>query len=115
MNNIWTIQANGRAVIAFCNAHDRPYEVDEDIDEAEAYVEDAGLQEDLTVLCDLDGKSLWDGESSLAVRRANAEEASRWKRAYDAALANNHIEYGDGFRTYLIAVIDPTEADGNEA
>lgn len=112
MNNIWTIEAHGRAVISFCNAHDTPNEVDEDLEEAEAYIEDGALQEDLTVLRDLDGKPLWDGESNLSVRRASAEEASRWKRAYDAAPENNGVEHGNGFRSYLIAVIDPADHQG---
>ena len=107
MNNIWTIDSHGRALLAFCNAHDRPYEVDEDFVEAEAYIEDGALQEALTILRDLDGKPLWDGESRLSVRRANSEEAARWKRAYDAALENSDIEYGNGFMTYLIALIEP--------
>lgn len=107
MNNIWTIEAQGRALISFCNAHDRPFEVDEDFEEAQAYIEESALQKDLTTLRDLYGKPLWDGESSLEVRRANPEEAGHWKRAYDAALQNSDIEIGNGFMTYLIAVVNP--------
>ena len=70
---IFVAEINGQAIGAFS----QPTE-----DDALAWANDKSFRSDLIVLESEDGRPLWDGLAEIYVRKANPEEADRWKTSY---------------------------------
>ncbi len=78
---------------------------------AHAFMGDERLLSDLTVLLSGAGP-LWDGQSDLDLRKANASEIQRWKGSvalaiYDGTLESTRYALDRGWLKYLIPVTDP--------
>lgn len=101
---IYVAEIAGRAIAAF-NA-------DNDV-EAQQQLNDDAFQSDLIVL-ENEGKSLWDGESEIFLRRVFEDEAERFEARRIVAMKDGQTD-GD-WLMWLVPVVDPTafEDDGDD-
>ena len=98
--NVYTVEVNGRAVVAF-NA-------DDDV-EAEAFVAiDDAFRNDLRVL-ENDGTALWNGTDPLSFRKALESEAQAFAHSYERAIGGGEADEGNEWVCFLVPVKDPTD------
>ena len=69
----------------------------EDDEEAREIIKNhEGLQSDLKMLVDENGKPLWDGKSIIDVREATAAQHSEWAQSRDQAISDGEIDLDAG-------------------
>lgn len=108
---IWAVETGGRALLAF------PAETQA---EAEDVIKpDGAIAEDLVVMEDRDGVPLWDGESSLVLREAEAEEQEVWDSMVASAVSEGEVDsreeaLKDGYVVFLVPCSDPTDDDPDD-
>ncbi len=105
---IYTIEIAGRPTVAFSA---------ENLSAAKkAQKGGGGIEEELTVLDDVSGKPLWDGEAELFLREAHEEEWEEWDKVIAHAVqegdpASREEAEEAGYVIFLVPVIDPTDDD----
>lgn len=105
---IWTVENNGRALVAFSS---------DTLDAAKAWVAEEGadsLGSDLLLFVDDEGEPLWDGKSVLTVRDSTGDERDIWTGGVAQAVEEGAIEdpqeaEDEGFLVFLVDVNDPNE------
>ncbi len=105
---IYTIEIAGRPTVAFSAENLLAAE--------EAQKGEGGIEEELTVLDDVTGKPLWDGEAELFLREAHEEEREKWHKAIAHAILEGDPASGEdaikeGYVVFLVPVSDPTDDD----
>lgn len=98
---IFVLEIGGTAVLAF--------EAD-DLDEARAYAESAGEEEDLTELTS-NGVPLWNGKDAIGVRQAKPDEADLFEEAREEDWGDEPHADAEDFIVYLVPLDEPDEDD----
>jgi len=84
-------------------------------DEAEdAITPDGAIAADLMVLEHPDGAAIWNGETALVLREAEADEQVAWDNMVASAVLDGEIgsreeAREEGYVAFLIPVVDPTD------
>ncbi len=105
---IYTIEIAGRPTLAFSA---------ENLSAAEgAQKARGGIEGELTVLNDVNGKPLWDGEAELFLREAHEEEREEWDKVIAHAVqegdpASRQEAEEVGYVVFLVPVRDPSDDD----
>ena len=100
---IFVLEIKGTAILAF--------EAD-DLDEARAYAESAGEEEDLTELTS-NGKPLWNGSDPITVRSATDDEAGLFEEERAEDWEDEPHTDAEDFMIYLVP-LDESEDDDEE-
>ena len=101
----FTVEIEGKPIAAFrC----------EDREDAEGILEAADFHEDLMVLAGPGGKPLWDGNSSLHLRKAAQNEVEKVEAAWEQD-EDRLKNIDDEYIVFLVPVSDPTDDDVEDA
>jgi len=70
----------------------------EDDEEAREKIDDheGDVRSDLRTLLDEDGKPLWDGNSPITLKEANAASHAEWEKSRDQAISEGEIDLDAG-------------------
>lgn len=101
---IFVLEIKGTAILAF--------EADS-LDEARAYAQSAGEEEDLTELTS-NGAPLWNGRDPISVRAATVEEADLFEEEREADWEDEPHADAEDFLVYLVPLDEPEEDDEDE-
>jgi hypothetical protein len=105
---LWAVETCGRAVVVFAA---------DTLDEAaEAIESESTIADDLQVFQGMDGQPLWDGESELSLREAEAEEQAAWDSSIARAILEGEVEsrehaIEEGVVVFLVPAAGPTGED----
>ena len=98
---IFVLEIKGTAILAF--------EADS-LDEARAYAESAGEEEDLTELRS-NGQPLWNGRDVISVRAATDAEAELFEEQREEDWEDEPHADAEDFIVYLVELDDPEDED----
>lgn len=99
--SLYVTEISGRGVLAFEAANDV---------EATTRLADKVLLRDLRILQN-QGRSLWDGVSTMRLREPNPRELEIWQTRRAAAASSSSDGDDKSWRVFLIAVVDPSAFD----
>jgi hypothetical protein len=96
---IFVLEIKGTAILAFDA---------DNLDDARAYAESAGEEQDLTELTS-NGQPLWNGSDSISVRPATDAEADLFEEARAEDWEDEPHADAEDFLAYLVPLDEPDE------